>query len=111
MQKEYRLRKNYQFQYVYRRGKSAACKELVLIYVKGNTVKVGFSVSNKLGCAVVRNRVKRKLRACIRPIVNKIKNGSYIILARNASVEADFAKLNKQIMYLLKKQNLFKENK
>ena len=110
MQKEFRLRKNYQFQYVYRRGKSTACKELVLIYAKGNSIKVGFSVSNKIGCAVVRNKVKRRLRECIRPNISCLKSGSYIILARQAAINTDFSKLNKQLMYLIKKQNLLKEN-
>lgn len=108
MQKEYRLKKNYQFQYVYRRGKSVACKELVVVYAKGNSTKIGFSVSNKLGCAVIRNRIKRRLRACIKPIISKLKNGSYVIIARTAAADADFDKLNKQLIYLLKKQNLFK---
>ena len=49
--------------YVYHRGKSAACKDLVMLYAKGRGLQVGFSVSKKVGNAVVRNRTKRRLRA------------------------------------------------
>lgn len=33
--------------------------EMVLLYVRGPALKVGFSVGKKLGCAVQRNRIKR----------------------------------------------------
>ena len=62
MERRYRLQKNRQFQYVYRRGKSAACKDLVMLYAKGRGLQVGFSVSKKVGNAVVRNRTRRRLR-------------------------------------------------
>ena len=67
MKRTYSLRKNSQFQYVYRRGKSCACRELVLLFVRGPRMQVGFSVSKKVGKAVVRNRVKRRLREAFSP--------------------------------------------
>ena len=66
MQKEYRIRKNGQFQYVYRKGSAAGAKEMTLLYIKAPRLQVGFSVSKKVGIAVVRNRVKRRLRAAFR---------------------------------------------
>ena len=63
MQRTYSLKKNAQFKYVYRRGSSAGAREMVLLYVRGPALKVGFSVGKKLACAVQRNRIKRRLRA------------------------------------------------
>ena len=45
MQKEYRLRKNGQFRYVYRKGKSSGSREIVLNFVRAPKMLVGFAVS------------------------------------------------------------------
>lgn len=109
MQRSYRLQKNKQFQYVYKRGKSAAAREMVLIYARGNAIKVGFSVSKKIGNAVTRNLVKRRLRECFRSQMQGIKSGSYVVAARVGASEASYEALNKSLRYLLKKQNLYSE--
>lgn len=109
MQRTYRLKKNKQFQYVYRRGKSSACKDIVLLHARGAGLQVGFSISKKIGNAVVRNRVKRRLRECFRPYLHLVKNGWYVVVARPGSAEAVYRDLEKGIAYLLKKQNLLKD--
>ena len=45
MEKQYRLRKNGQFRYVYKKGKGSACREISLGYVKGARLLAGFAVS------------------------------------------------------------------
>ena len=62
MQKAYRIRKNGQFHYVFRKGKSMGTHLLSLVYVRAGKLQVGFAVNKKVGHAVVRNRVKRRLR-------------------------------------------------
>ena len=52
MERRYRLKKNRAFQYVYRRGHSVACRNLVMLLAPGRELKVGFSVSKKVGNAV-----------------------------------------------------------
>lgn len=109
MEKRYRLKKNKAFQYVYHRGKSVACRDLVMLYAKGRGVQVGFSVSKKVGNAVTRNRIKRRLRACFRPYLGDVKNGLYVIVARPSAAEATFQSLQRDVHYLLKKQDALKE--
>jgi len=109
MENRYRLKKNGAFQYVYRRGKSVACKDLVMLYAKGRGLQVGFSVSKKVGNAVTRNLVKRRLRECFRPHLGDVKNGLYVIVARPSAAEATFQSLKKDVDYLLRKQDAFKE--
>ena len=62
MERRYRLKKNRAFQYVYRRGHSVACRNLVMLLAPSRELKIGFSVSKKTGNAVTRNRIKRRLQ-------------------------------------------------
>ena len=103
MERRYRLQKNRAFQYVYRRGHSVACHDLVMLYARSKELKVGFSVSKKVGNAVIRNKTKRRLRECFRPHLGDVKPGLYIIVARPSAAQATFQSLQKDVCYLLKK--------
>ena len=105
MERRYRLKKNRAFQYVYRRGQSVACRNLVMLFAPSRELKVGFSVSKKTGNAVTRNRIKRRLRECFRPYLGDVKTGLYVIVARPSAAEAAFDDLKRDVRYLLKKQN------
>jgi len=108
LQRTYSLKKNAQFKYVYRRGTSGGSHEMVMLYVRANTLKVGFSVGKKIGCAVERNRVKRRLRAACAPLLPRMKTGLYVFIARQPACTADFSKLCRSMQYLLRKQNLLR---
>ena len=105
MERRYRLKKNRAFQYVYRKGHSVACRNLVMLLAPGRELKIGFSVSKKTGNAVTRNRIKRRLRECFRPLIGDVKTGLYVIVARPSAAEAAFDELRKDVRYLLKKHN------
>jgi ribonuclease P protein component len=104
--KTYRLRKNGQFQYVYRKGKSAGCREMVLLYVRGPRLLVGFSVSKKVGNAVVRNRTKRRMREAFRPLIPQLRTGQYVVVAREAAAGASFQALDRSLRFLARRQGL-----
>ena len=85
MQKEYKLKKRASFNYIYRKGAVFSNKDFVLYLVKTKgTLKIGFSVSKKVGGSVQRNRVKRQMRESVRLMIPEIDAGyNFIFVARS----------------------------
>ena len=75
-----------------------------MIYCARNRLevtRVGLTVSTKLGHAVVRNRVRRRLREIVRHNASCLPSGyDIVIVARTAAVEAEFAALEKSFRTL-----------
>lgn len=111
MQKQYILKKNASFNYIYRNGKSVSNKYMVLVYVKSyQSVKVGFSVSKKVGNSVVRNHVKRLMRESVRGYIqNMDKHTHYVFVARPQVANLTFNQYQEKIKELLTKASLYVE--
>ena len=111
--KENRLTKRKEFGYIYKKGRSVYSKHLMLVYVptKLKNIRVGFSVSKKVGKAHTRNLIKRRLRAIIQDLLNQnlIKTNNYIFVAGSSITELTFEELKSQVMYVLKKDGLINE--
>ena len=90
------LKKNYEFHRLYNKGKSAVTPYLV-VYARatrrpGN--RVGITVSTKLGKAVKRNRVRRRLREIYRLNESRFVPGTeLVIVARGRAVTAAYRQL------------------
>ena len=112
LKKEYRLRKNADFRKVYRSAKSVSTKYLVLYPKarKNSCIRVGFSISKKVGKANVRNYYKRRLREIIRHNLNHITPGyDLIFLARIPVTELGYHELEKNVKYLLRKSGVWND--
>ena len=93
MQKQFRLKKRAAFAYVYRKGEKASAHDLLLLSAKSREgLKIGLSVTKKVGNAVTRNRVKRLLREAVGKIIDRIDTGyMYVIVAHEGLASDDFA--------------------
>ncbi len=106
------LKKNYQFRFVYNKGRSIANRYLVMYVVKNNLEinRIGYSVSKKVGNSVVRSRVTRLLRESYRLTEDKLEKGfDIVVIARGAMKEASYAETDRSLKHLLKKHRLLKE--
>lgn len=103
------IKKNKDFNITYARGSSFASKNLVLICLKRKYggVRYGFTVSKKVGCAVVRNKIRRRLKEAVRQEIPDITGNYFIILiARKGITDATYQAICKDIRYLLKRAKL-----
>lgn len=78
----------------------------------GQLVRVGFTTSRKVGNAVVRNRVRRRLRACVDAILpGTVKPGlDIVVIGRAASAERPFDALKADLLKSLQKLDAFAKN-
>lgn len=97
------LKQNGQFRRLYRHGKTAADRYLAL-YCRRNRLgcnRVGLTVSGKLGCAVVRNRVRRRLRESYRLNETLFSPGwDIVVVARRRAADARFGTLQQSLLQL-----------
>ena len=105
------VKENYEFRRIYRKGKSAVS---LVIYCQRNRrglSRLGVSVSTKLGGAVVRNRVRRRIREIYRLNKPKMVPGyDIIVVARVRAVETGYQKLESTYLRLLRQLNLLRED-
>lgn len=97
------LKKNFQFQSVYKTGKSYANKFLVM-YVKKNETgrnRIGITVSKKVGNSVVRHRVTRLVRESYR-LHEKVFNSGLdiVIVARQGASSSTYQDVESAILHL-----------
>ncbi|MCX8002627.1 ribonuclease P protein component [Anoxybacillus eryuanensis] len=111
MKKKYRIKKNDEFQEVFKRGTSVANRQFVL-YVLDKPeqpyFRIGLSVSKKIGKAVVRNRVKRYIRQVFHEEREQIDAGKdYVIIARMPVATMGYEEAKKSLLHVLRRANVF----
>ena len=104
------LKLNHIFQRLYRTNGQA--NGHLVLYARKNrtdTNRVGIAVSKKLGHAVVRNRVRRRLREVYRLNEDKFQSGwDIVVVARTRAIYADFGQLTEAYMTAAQKAGILK---
>ena len=108
------LKLNHVFQRLYRKGNSAVSSTMA-VYVRRNGrdhSRLGFTVSTKLGKAVVRNRTRRRLREVYRTNEDKLCPGyDVVVVARVKAAHCKYQVLEKDFLKLAGKLGLLKKEK
>jgi len=110
MRKELRLRRRKDFDSVFRRGRSWSNDLLVLRTLPNDLPhnRYGFVTSKKLGKAVVRNRVRRRLREAVRVLALE-PAWDVVVSTKKKAAAADFQALRASVVDLLTRAGLLVE--
>ncbi len=103
------LKKNKDFQLVYKNGKSYANKYLVMyvLYKEENKNRLGISVSKKVGNSIVRHRLTRLIRECYRLQESRFQRGLDIVVVCRASAKGkSYHDLESALIHLGKLHNI-----
>ena len=102
------------FQRVRTDGKSISGKFLVLGYLQDDSLsepfRLGLITTRKLGNAVIRNRVRRRIRGIFQRLGDRLVSGYWIVIvARNAAAHATSEQLEKEWKWLAHRAGIFAE--
>ena len=106
------LKQNHIFRRLYAKGESAVGR-FVVVYARRNGLSVnrlGITTGVKLGCAVDRNRARRRIRESYRLHESALKPGcDIVIVARTAAIDGDFNEMGRSFLRQCRKLHLLKE--
>ncbi|MFB4213788.1 ribonuclease P protein component [Shouchella sp. JSM 1781072] len=110
MKKEQRIKKNEEFSAVFNKGSSMANRQFVLYILPKegqDSLRLGLSVSKRVGNAVCRNRIKRFVREVFTQIQGEIKqNYDYVVIARNPAKDMNYHEIKSSLEHVLKKSKM-----
>lgn len=112
LRKSFRVKKEKDFNAIFKEGESVANRRFV-IYRLANSqehFRVGLSVSKKLGNAVMRNQIKRRIRHILIDHRNElVDNIDFIVIARKGVENLDYAELEKNLLHVLRLAKIYQE--
>ena len=105
------LRKNWEFQAVYRNGKSKANRCFVMIIKKNDASsnRIGISVSKKVGNSVVRHHLTRLIRESYRLQEECFQRGyDLVVIARQSAKDVTYKEMESALIHLGKLHKIYK---
>lgn len=107
------LKLNHIFRRLY--ATNGLANSYLVLYARPNRTaqnRIGITVGKKLGHAVVRNRVRRRIREIYRLNEEKFRPGwDIVVVARTRAVTADFGALTHALLSLSRKAGILTENR
>ena len=112
MKKRFRVKKEKDFNAIFKEGKSFANRKFVIYRLENDEqhFRVGLSVSKKLGNAVMRNQIKRRIRHILIEHKNQlVENVDFVVIARKGVEILDYAEMEKNLLHVLKLSKIYQE--
>lgn len=108
------LKKNRDFQSVYRKGKSYGNKYLVMYLLPNQTEsnRIGISVSKKVGNSIVRHHLTRLIRESYRLHEENFQRGyDMVVVARTAAKDKTYHEIESAFIHLGRLHNIYEVDK
>jgi ribonuclease P protein component len=113
--KQYRLTRTGEFSKVYQQGRQASTRHLVVKVLEmpeqlsESCSRFGITISQKVSKrAVVRNRLKRQVRAAIQSLLPRLKSRLWIVIVmRSPAIECDYGQFLRELEQLFLKLEVF----
>ena len=112
MKKSFRVKREKDFKAIFKDGTSFANRKFVVYQLENqqNHFRVGLSVSKKLGNAVTRNQIKRRIRHILLSVREHLAdNVDFIVIARKGVESLDYAEMEKNLLHVLKLSKIYRE--
>ena len=112
MRKSFRVKKEKDFDAIFKKGAIVANRKFVIYRLENNEThfRVGLSVSKKLGNAVTRNQIKRRIRHVLIQNSNQIvDNVDFVVIARKGVELLEYAEIEKNLLHVLRLAKSYQE--
>ena len=112
MKKSFRVKKEKDFKAIFKDGTSFANRKFVVYQLENqqNHFRVGLSVSKKLGNAVTRNQIKRRIRHILQSVKGSlVEHVDFVVIARKGVETLEYAEMEKNLLHVLKLSKIYQE--
>ena len=112
MKKNFRVKREKDFKEIFKEGTSFANRKFVVYQLENqqNHFRVGLSVSKKLGNAVTRNQIKRRIRHILLNVRGHLADDvDFVVIARKGVESLDYAEMEKNLLHVLKLSKIYRE--
>ena len=112
MKKSFRVKREKDFKAIFKDGTSFANRKFVVYQLENqqNHFRVGLSVSKKLGNAVTRNQIKRRIRHILQSVKGSlIEHVDFVVIARKGVETLEYAEMEKNLLHVLKLSKIYQE--
>ena len=112
MKKSFRVKREKDFKAIFKDGTSFANRKVVVYQLENqqNHFRVGLSVSKKLGNAVTRNQIKRRIRHILQSVKGSlVEHVDFVVIARKGVETLEYAEMEKNLLHVLKLSKIYQE--